>query len=445
MRFSDLLTICFRNLTRRKVRTLLTVVGVVVGTCSIVVMISIGIGMSAALDAQLAQMGDLTLIDIYNWGSEDVTLTDEVMEEIIAMDHVVVATPFYDPYELDIQIYAGNQNRYSSWPNIIGIYPEALSLLGYQFIEGDPMTALSEPFSVVMGQYAAYNFRDTKKRPGYDRVDPYPDATGEIPEPLFDIFEEPINVVTGTRHETADELEFEFEVTGHLVEDWSKGYQTSRGMFMSIDDLKEIQAEYNKENRITPSDEETGYTEAKVKVSDIEYVEEVQTAIDDMGFETYSMETIRKPLEESAQQQQLVLGSLGAISLFVAAIGITNTMVMSIYERTREIGVMKVVGCYVADIRTIFLVEAGIIGLLGGIVGVGLSYFISFLMNTFGFSMSFDNPFGMSGGTGTDVSIIPLWLVGAALVFATLIGLISGYYPANRAVKISALSAIKQD
>ena len=141
------------------------------------------------------------------------------------------------------------------------------------------------------------------------------------------------------------------------------------------------------------------------------------------------------------QQQQLFLGSLAAISLLVAAIGITNTMIMSIYERTREIGVMKVLGCFVGNIRTIFLMEAGCIGFLGGVIGIILSYFISFLMNTFGFSMS-----GSSAGYyGTDVSIIPLWLVALGLVFATLIGLVSGFYPANRAVKISALEAIKTD
>ena len=69
MKISDLITMCVQNLLRRKVRTLLTVVGVVVGTCAIVVMISIGVGMQASTDAMLASMGDLTLIEIYNYGS----------------------------------------------------------------------------------------------------------------------------------------------------------------------------------------------------------------------------------------------------------------------------------------------------------------------------------------------------------------------------------------
>ena len=66
-----------------------------------------------------------------------------------------------------------------------------------------------------------------------------------------------------------------------------------------------------------------------------------------MGYSTSSMESIREPMEKEARQKQMMLGGLGAISLFVAALGITNTMIMSISERTREIGIMKSLGCYV--------------------------------------------------------------------------------------------------
>lgn len=117
------------------------------------------------------------------------------------------------------------------------------------------------------------------------------------------------------------------------------------------------------------------------------------------------MESIRKPLEEQTRQQQMIFGGLGAISLLVAALGITNTMIMSIYERTREIGVMKVLGCVISDIRTMFLMEAGTIGLLGGIVGVGISYLISFLINTFG-----------SGGGGSIWDIGGLSIGGLSII-----------------------------
>ena len=117
---------------------------------------------------------------------------------------------------------------------------------------------------------------------------------------------------------------------------------------------------------------------------------------------------------------------------------------MSIYERTREIGVMKVLGCVVGNIRAMFLMEAGTIGFIGGVIGLGLSYLISFLINTFGGGAT--GSIYDVGGIGIGgVSIIPWWLALGALAFATLVGLVSGFSPANRAVKISALTAIRQE
>ena len=147
---------------------------------------------------------------------------------------------------------------------------------------------------------------------------------------------------------------------------------------------------------------------------------------------------------EQAQQQtdmiQAVLGGIGAVSLFVAAIGIANTMMMSIYERTKEIGVLKVLGCALGDIRTMFLMEAGFIGFMGGVLGLGLSYSVSAAINKFlGASLS-----GMTGGSGA-ISRIPLWLSGSAVVFAVLIGMLAGLFPALRAMKLSPLAAIRNE
>ena len=144
---------------------------------------------------------------------------------------------------------------------------------------------------------------------------------------------------------------------------------------------------------------------------------------------------------------QLVLGGIGAVSLVVAALGILNTMIMSIYERTREIGVMKVLGCEVRHIRAMFLMEAGIIGLLGGILGLGVSYGASALINFFassGGSGALGGILGMAGSVST-ISVIPPWLAAGSVVFAVCVGVVSGILPANRAVKISALTAIRQD
>ena len=450
MKISDLITMCVQNLLRRKVRTLLTVVGVVVGTCAIVVMISIGVGMQASTDAMLASMGDLTLIEIYNYGSgggsnTQAKLDDETLKQISQMDGVVVVTPFYQAYDINASIFAGKGDRYEmSLSNVVGIYPEALSSLGIELVDGNGFpTENLKPYGIVFGEKAAYAFRDNKKKPGYNYVDSWPDANGNVKDPFVDLKKDKLRIQTGSNDEDKETKVYTYDLTyyGRMKEDYNKGYETSQGAYMDIDDLKQIRNDYYKANNMKLP-EDTGYQNAKVKVTDISVVSDVQKAIEDMGFSTWSLDSIREPMEEQAKQQQLILGGLGAISLFVAALGIANTMIMSIYERTREIGVMKVQGCFVGNIRTIFLMEAGAIGFMGGVIGIILSYMISFAMNTFGFSMSGSD---MSSYYGTDVSIIPPWLVALGLIFATCIGLISGFYPANRAVKISALEAIKTD
>lgn len=463
MKISDLITMCVQNLLRRKVRTLLTVVGVVVGTCAIVVMISIGVGMQASTDAMLASMGDLTLIEIYNYGSggggnTQAKLDDETLKQISQMDGVVVVTPFYQAYDINASIFAGKGDRYEmSLSNVVGIYPEALSSLGIELVDGNGFpTENLKPYGIVFGEKAAYAFRDNKKKPGYNYVDSWPDANGNVKDPFVDLKKDKLRIQTGSNDEDKETKVYTYDLTyyGRMKEDYNKGYETSQGAYMDIDDLKQIRNDYYKANNMKLP-EDTGYQNAKVKVTDISVVSDVQKAIEDMGFSTWSLDSIREPMEEQAKQQQLILGGLGAISLFVAALGIANTMIMSIYERTREIGVMKVLGCELGNIRTMFLLESSCIGFLGGLLGVGISLLVSFVLNhltlilsVFGQSIDLSGLMGggmFYGGMSSTISVIPPWLMLAALVFATLVGLISGILPANNAVKISALEAIRHD
>ncbi len=134
---------------------------------------------------------------------------------------------------------------------------------------------------------------------------------------------------------------------------------------------------------------------------------------------------------------QMVLGGIGAVSLFVAAIGIANTMMMSIYERTKEIGIIKVLGCDLGNIRSMFLLEAGFIGFFGGMAGLILSEIISAVINSVAGKAS-EGYFGQ-------ISYIPLWLIAVSLAFAVLVGMVAGFFPALRAMKLSPLAAIRNE
>ena len=181
------------------------------------------------------------------------------------------------------------------------------------------------------------------------------------------------------------------------------------------------------------------YNSCSVNVDDIEHVGEVQKKLTDMGFQASSNADWMKQSEQQSNMIQAVLGGIGAVSLFVAAIGIANTMMMSIYERTREIGIIKVLGCDMKVIRNMFLLESGFIGFMGGIVGLIFSAGISFAINHFlqiGQTMT-----GMSG----NISRIPLWLAAASVGFAVLMGMAAGFFPALRAMKLSPLAAIRNE
>jgi ABC-type antimicrobial peptide transport system permease subunit len=191
----------------------------------------------------------------------------------------------------------------------------------------------------------------------------------------------------------------------------------------------------------------TQYNSALVKVHDRRDVETVMKKINDMGLGAGSPLETLKYLEKTTNQLQLLFGGIAAISLLVAAIGIANTMVMSVYERTKEIAVMKVLGCRLGNIGMLFLFEAGLIGFFGGVVGIGFSELASYLLNTYGGDLldAFGGRGWNMGQEMPPLSIIPMWLIGLGLIFSTVIGLISGFLPARRAMRLSVLQAIHNE
>ena len=447
MRISDLLTVCLRNLTRRKVRTALTVIGVVIGVCAIILMVSLGIGARESMMQMLQEWGDLTIINVYNYGGGETKLDDKAVSQIQAMEGVQIATPFYQNYEFNFRLKSRN-GRYDSYTQIIGIYPEAFEALGYQLSEGTSFADSSKDYSMVAGANVAYSFRDTKKKRN-NYVDRYQtDAMGNPKKPFVDMMKDKLilySEIYDNNGNLSKTLEVTPHITGIMVEDWNKGWETSECIFMDINQMKALEAQYRKLSGQKAPSTAVSYEDVRVKCVDAASVSGIQQAITDMGFQCSSMEDTRQYFDEQLTMIQTMLGGLAAISLFVAAIGIANTMVMSIYERTKEIGVMKVIGAELGSIRAMFLTESAMIGLIGGVVGVTLSFLISYLLNNVPLVAGLLASLGLSFGGGGAVSIIPWWLVVLAMAFSMLVGVIFGFIPANRAVKISALEAIRHD
>lgn len=452
MKWNDMIAMAFGNLFKRKVRTLLTVSGVVIGTCAIVVMVSFGIGMKQSMETMMQNMGDLTVIQINNNAKtpDSAALDDKMLEKIKSIDNVVALTPIYYFDMSSVTIQSG---KYKYQGMIYGVYMDALKDFGYKVEKGELPAQGSDKSVVLFGKDSAYDFVDSRKT-NNNMIYPNPDKNGTMPDPYVDPLTDKLQITVNLpENSTAKVKPAKLICSGMLAQDWGKNPSPSHCIFMDVNYAKELKAKYNKLNNVkVDASTKNSYDSASVKVTSVEAVSAVEKKIQSYGFSTYSMENVRKPLEDEMKTRQMILGGLGAISLLVAALGITNTMIMSIYERTREIGIMKVLGCVVRNIRSMFLIEAGAIGFMGGLIGNALSYIISYIINTLAAqSTAAGNAAGggtMGGGVAaaaSSVSIIPFWLALGALVFATLVGLLSGLHPANRAVKISALAAIKQE
>ena len=445
MRKKDLLRICLQNLMRRRSRTFLTVLGVLIGCCYIVIMVSLGIGMKETQEKLLSEMGDLTIITVSapQKGKGKVKLDDALVKRLGNMDGVVGVSPKQTLEVESIRLLAGTGNRYvADWTSVVGMDTGEMERLGYRILNG---SAPKRDGEVVVGEFLAYSFKDTLRPEGRNMIDRWAgelDDNGQptqLPPPYFDPMKTTLTMEIATSSGT---ITLPVTPSGVMKEGYSKGYETSEGMIMSLTDLRKLLDKVQ-----GPAKKKLPYDSVLVKVSAIDRVADIEQEIKAMGYGTESMESIRKPMEKEARQKQMMLGGLGAISLFVAALGITNTMIMSISERTREIGIMKALGCYVSDVRIMFLSEAGAIGLIGGVIGCIISFIASVIINLVSIGLSPENiPAAILGGEGINrVSVIHPWLLIFAIVFSVLIGLGSGYYPANKAVQIPALEAIKSE
>ena len=466
MKISDEISLSARNLLRRKGRTALTLVGVVIGTCMVVLMISLGIAQTKTNEEMLQSWGDLTQVQIYGYGTmmgsdgKPLYLDDAAIANIKQIPHVAAATPYAQGYNLAGTITAGRNDRYTmDISNLIGIDPTALEPMGFTLQSGSwptntPASEKATKLQVLVGSSTGYNFEDSRKSynsPKRYRYEGQTDANGKELPPFVDIDKDKMTLTIKTGEgSTEKSRSWQLEIVGVLEPDGAKGYWTQSGIVLRIQDMKMLQKIYN--DMTKTKEESKSYDQVYVKVDDLSNVTDVETAIHELGFtNTYSMNQQREEMQKQVMNSQMIFGGIAAVSLLVAAINIINTMTMAIYERTREIGVMKVLGCELGNIRTMFLLESSTIGFIGGLIGLGISLIASFVLNnlsTLGQGLDLSGLMGggyyMGGGGGT-ISIIPPWLMLAALVFATLVGLVAGILPANKAVKISALEAIRHE
>ena len=461
MRFPDLLMMSVNNLRRRKLRTFLTVLGVIIGTASIVVMVSLGIGLNEMTMEQIASWGSLTTIEVYsqssgggmqmmgaamssqNSESEPNYITDKVIDNFKRIPHVTGVSPV-----LNMNVVMRQGAYISTYVQLKGVSQSYLEQL--ELAEG----RLPQPgeLGLVFGNGVIRDFTNAKTGKGYWDTGEMPDVD-PMGKPMFVIFDMDAYYQSQGSGSSSDGTpvkppkKYMIETTGMLA-GGENGYSNySWYVFTDIDGLKAQLKKVFKKGTPIPGQptnkkgkplNELVYNSAEVFVDDMENVTQVQEQLAAMGYQVNSQMDFLESSRQQSNMVQAVLGGIGAVSLFVAAIGIANTMMMSIYERTKEIGVMKVLGCDMGNIRNMFLIESGFIGFMGGTIGVALSYGVSAIVNRF---VNMSQSMGLSG----DLSRIPPWLSMAAIGFAVFVGMAAGFMPAVRAMKLSPLAAIRNE
>lgn len=487
MSFLDMISMSAGNLWRRKLRTILTVLGVLIGATSIITMLSLAIGMKKQMLESYESYGSITEIevrggdDVDSDGSgalnKDTLLSDTNMETFSQMEYVKKVCPVLEYYGYT------KIGKYTGSFEVLGVDKEELAK--QNLAKGELPGASGNKLEVIAGNSILTSFYymrgdemigywDTQELPDIDlmkqlrKVQMYmntydgsseensseensseettSDTEGDSTEDTSassEYVDPDISTTTSTQPNNG-QIEFPIQVTGMMegkVDDYSN---YSQGLLTDIDQLKAFLIRKFGKNNIPEQPKDNGkplnewvYNSFKVEVDRSEHVEEVQKAIQDMGFSASSNKDMIDSMNSSMQMVELVLGGIGMVAFLVAAIGIANTMMMSTYERTKEIGVMKVLGCDMRDIKKLFLSEAAFIGFVGGMVGLFFSIAISHVIN---------NVASKSVETGDmQISLITWWLALAAVGFSTFMGIVAGYFPARRAMKLSPLAAIRTE
>jgi putative ABC transport system permease protein len=428
MRLEDLFQLIWKNLWKRKSRTIFTMIGVIIGCIAIFTIVSLGNGFKKYITEELGSVFDTSVISISpaippsSFGAPSTAdekklktkLDDKTLKELKAYPFVKYVVPKLNDY---------GQIEYKKISTGVSI-------------AAMPMKDLSKDKELASGRFAVdgkneciVGYKIALMLLGYKPSDKVEE--GEIK----DIIRKAVKLkVTKPSSNKEEEKIITLTVVGVAKESSMEDFIIKTPLKV-LEEIQEWKAQDN-ENANKKS-----YDNVDIVLKDINKIDEAEKILKENGYQVNSFKEIQKSIGGLLDGVKIVLAALGGISLLVAAFGITNTMNMAIYERKKEIGVMKVIGGSVRDIKKIFVGEACTIGLMGGIIGILIGLVVNFLINTI-----MNLYMNKSGGAASiKIATSGFGLIMFILIFSAFIGFISGILPATKAAKLDVISSIKEE
>jgi ABC-type antimicrobial peptide transport system permease subunit len=421
VRVGDLLRTALGNLARHKARTALTTVGVVVGILTIVTMVSLGIGVQKEMRQAFASVGLETLTiypvtgdpgpyDLFGQAPRTKLLTSEMVQELAARDDVLEVSAYLSlPRGLRMTMRVDGQE--------VPVDPR-----------GPSPTSIPEPFEIPPRTLAGDDVPPTEGG-GVVVGQEVLEELGYAEEDWLGLIGRQVELVLYAPR--GESQAFSARITGITERRWGD-------LTLALSDqLAMLEWWYNDPDYLA----RRGYDQVVVRAQSLNDAAQIVERLSVLGFEVQSLQAMLDLANRGMIILQTMLGSVGGLALLVASIGIANTMIMAVYERTKEIGILKAVGAAPGQIRALFVVEASCIGLLGGMLGTLLGWLLGKGLNWLILEIMAWQEVNVQG----TFFVVSWWLVGGALAFATLVGLLAGLYPAARAARLAPLDALRYE
>jgi len=441
MNWKDAVSLAGSNLRQTPVRAVLTTMGVVIGIGMLVCMVAFGLGLKKLATDQVRKFAFLNTITVFpkfqrtgpgrrsKEQDPPAVLDDRALETMAGMPGIYSATPMV------------------VFPVMMGTPPGEISVMGRSLYYGGSIN--ENLIQLSMGSFFSGDFvqeiivhEDTIPALGFE------DPSGALNQTVRLSFFSP-QLKSGSRPMpglpafSMEKKQMDFKVVGILKkQEGIFGNSLLRELLMPLGTVKDLGLHQLSalQSLIRNPRNQSLYVSAEIRVEEGANAVDVEDAVKKLGFRTFSLQSILKEMNQFFLIMNSILGVVGSIALLVAALGIANTMIITILERRREIGIMKAVGSTRRAIRKLFFVESSLIGFMGGVLGFFLGWATSRLLN-FLINLYIKS----QGGREEVLFHFPPWLLAASTLFAIAVALAAALYPASRAARLDPVEALRYE